>query len=92
MRIAETEPRSETNVFERLLDAFFRMVEAMDGQRLRQDTVDGVARMQRRVGILKNHLHAAIEGLITRRRDGFATDADPASGDRSKPAQCTQDG
>jgi hypothetical protein len=36
----------------------------MDGKRFLQQPVDGLARVQRTVGILEHHLHFAVERLV----------------------------
>src|SRR3546814_16611807 len=47
-----------------LLYAAVGMVEAVDRQRLHEDAVDGVARMQRPVRVLEHHLHQRVDGLV----------------------------
>ena len=61
----------------------------------RQDVVDGLARMQRAVGVLEHHLHQLVEGLVALRApSGLAGDARRAplqSGLRPAMARSTVD-
>ena len=52
---------------ERALDARLGIRNAVDGQRLGQDAVHRLARMQRAIRILKHHLHLAPIGLAAKR-------------------------
>ena len=67
MRIAEAEAGAEADLVERPQDALFAIGEAVDGERLQQQPVDGLARMQRAVRVLEDHLHFAVEGLVAMR-------------------------
>ena len=78
VREAEAEGRAEPDVVERLHDALLLVGEAVDGERLGKHAVDRVARVQRGVGVLEHHLHAAGEGAAARRRQRLAVDQDVA--------------
>ena len=59
----------------------------MDGQRLLQQAVDGLARMQRAIRILEDHLHLAVEGLVAARPKRLAVDGDlPPEATGARPA------
>src|SRR3546814_12208209 len=62
-----------------LLYAAVGMVEAVDRQRLHEDAVDGVARMQRPVRVLEHHLHQLVEGLVAPRALPLPGDGDAAA-------------
>ena len=58
----------------------------MDRQRLQQQPVDGLARVQRTVGVLEHHLHFAIERLVAARAELLAVDRDLAADTGASPA------
>ena len=64
--IAEAELRTQPDLGERLRARGVAVGDAVDGQRLGEDRVDGVARVQRAVGILEHHLHAAANAAVAR--------------------------
>ena len=55
-----------------------------------EGAVDGVARMERGVGVLEHHLDGAVEGLVARRRHRLSVDHDAAVRDRRKAADRAQ--
>ena len=75
---------------ERLHDAVLPVGEAVDGERLGERRVDGVARVQRRVGVLEDHLHAAGESAVARHADRLAVEQDAPGRDRRQPADGAQ--
>ena len=87
VRIAEAEAGAEADLVERALDARLGVADAVDRQRLGQHAVDRLARVQRAVGILEHHLHAAAEGLGAGRRQPSA--AAPVS--RTSPGRARRE-
>src|SRR5882757_8054566 len=60
MRIAVEELAAEPDIVEHALDAPAAIVHLLDRQPLHQDALDGLARMERAVGILEHHLDDAV--------------------------------
>ena len=90
MRKAEAEVGAEADILQRLDDALLAVGEAVDGERLGQRLVHGVARMQRGVGVLEDHLDAAREGAVARHADGLAVEQDAPGRERRQPADGAQ--
>ncbi len=84
MRVAEAEAVAETDLVERALDAPLAVGDTVDGQRFLQQAVDGLARVQRPVRVLEDHLHLAVEGLVAAAAQCPAINGDAAGGDRSE--------
>ena len=61
MRKAEAKGLVETDLLERRDDALVRRIEPVDLERLLEDVIDGVPRMQGAVRVLEHHLHLAPE-------------------------------
>src|SRR5215471_18819449 len=80
MRIAVTEPRTETDFVERAFDALLNAIDPMDREGLGENPVDGLPRMQRPVWILENHLHEASKSLRARSCGRCAADQLDRSG------------
>src|SRR3546814_5119918 len=78
VRVAEAEGGSEADLAQHLLDAAVRVVEPVDRQRLHEDAVDRMARVQRAIGVLDHHLHKLVEGLVAARHLLATGDDDPA--------------
>src|SRR3546814_15077942 len=51
VRVAEAEGGSEADLAQHLIDAAVRVVEPVDRQRLHEDAVDRMARVQRAIGV-----------------------------------------
>ena len=68
------------------------ILEPVDRQRFRQHPVDGVARVDRAVGVLKHHLHLTVERRITGSLQGFATDTHGPARGRGQTANRAQHG
>src|SRR6185312_9981650 len=60
VRVAEAVHGLEPDGVERRGDAPRGIADAVDGERLGQRAVDGVARVERAIGVLEYHLHAAM--------------------------------
>src|SRR6185312_1996956 len=95
VRIAVAESRSETDFVERALDAHFAVGDVMNCERLGENAVDRLPRMQRAVRILEDHLDETAEGLRPRRRQpaGLRWAADElhgSGGARREPADRAQ--
>ena len=78
MRVAEAEGGTQAHRVQRLDDTGVRTAQLVDAGRLHQLGVDGLARVQRAVGVLENHLHALEEGAVAAMRQLPALDADAA--------------
>ncbi len=64
VRIAEAEAGSKADLIQRAGNAAFLVVETMDRQRLQQQRIHRLARMQRTIGVLKHHLDIAVEAFL----------------------------
>ena len=77
--IAEAEAAPQPNVVQQPHDPAVDVVHPLQGQRLGQHAVHRVAGVQAGIGVLEDHLHAAVEGRAAAgARQGFARDLDPA--------------
>src|SRR3546814_6965384 len=89
---AEAEGGSEPDLAQHLSDAAVRVVEPVDRQRLHEDAVDRMARVQRAIGVLEHHLHQLVEGLVAARPLLATGDDDPAGPVGIEAAQRAQHG
>jgi hypothetical protein len=64
VRVAESEARAQPHFVQCPDDALFDIGKTVDRQRLQQQPVDGLARVQRTIRILEHHLHFAIKCLV----------------------------
>jgi hypothetical protein len=78
VRIAKAERGRQADRFDRRQDSLLGSVEPVDARRLDQLRMHGLARMQRAVGILEDHLHALEEPPAVALADHLAGDADGA--------------
>src|SRR3546814_3040496 len=92
VRVAEAEGGSEADLAQHLIDAAVRVVEPVDRQRLHEDAVDRMARVQRAIGVLEHHLHQLVEGLVAARPLLATGDDDPAGPGGIEAAQRGQHG
>ena len=67
-------------------------VEPVDGERLAEDLVDGLARVQRAVGVLEHHLHSLRCAVARRRSDPRPATRDLAGPVRDQPGDGAQHG
>ncbi len=105
MRIAKAEAGAKADFVQRPLDARLGVADVVDRQRLGQDPVDRLARMQRPVWVLEHHLHQPAKRLAARQRQRRGRsalriaalrhsrqEADGSGSDRHKPANGAQHG
>ena len=91
MRKAEAEGGAEADLLEHLQNAALAIVHAVDGERLAQGLIDGLARMQRAERVLKHHLYFLVQGAFSSTCQSFALvgDRSPPSGVQS--GECSKD-
>ena len=65
MRETEAKGYIQTNLLQGMQNPPVHVTNIMRGQRLRQNIINGMAGMQRPIGILKHHLHQSIKILET---------------------------
>ena len=64
VREAEARGAGQRHLVQRAGDARLGPADAVHQQRLGQDAVHGLARVQRAVGVLEHHLHRAVKGAV----------------------------
>jgi hypothetical protein len=92
VRVAEAKAAAQADLVQRALDARLGVGQAVDGQRLGQDAVDRLPRVQAAVRVLEHHLHLAAKGLAARRGPRRCPPAHRAGRARRQPADGAQHG